>query len=206
MALADNAWTTLSATQEYLGLSTADGKDDLLENLIERYSDSGRTYIGRDPFPSDYIEYHDGFGQDTVVCDHWPILQVNALSDDGSAVGVQGVDWHVYPNAGLIALDAGKFSRKRRGIYASLYAGLSPWPHPDLEQACIWGVQDGYAARGTGSSDTAGRVKKSEAVGRYAVTWENAVTGSTDNSALDLPRRSKAILDRWRSKFLGGVR
>jgi len=202
MSVTANAWTTLADVQEYLALSTADGYDDQLEKHIEAVSDAGRAYLGYDPYPQDYVEWHDGESQDTVILTHWPVIQVNALSDDGDTVGELGEDYHVYPEEGLIRLDSGRFCNQRRGVYVHLYAGLSPWIPEDLRQAANEWVQAKFAARGTGSETD--REVQTEKVGDYQVTYGAAstATGRVD----DMPKSTQATLERYRAFLPGAVK
>jgi len=203
MSLTDNAFTTLSSAQVFLGLSTASGYDSLLESMIEAVSTAGRAYLGYDPAPSDYVEWHDGDSQDTIILKHWPILQVNALSDDGDSVGAQGTDYHVYPEEGIVALDSGVFSQQRRGVYCYLYAGLSPWPPADLQQAANEWVKAKFNNRGTGTG--ADREIQSESVGDYSITYASEAQATASRQD-DMPKTVQPVLDRYRNLKPGAVK
>ncbi len=201
-----NAMTTLARVQEYLGLSTADGYDDLLTRLINDCSDGARDYLGYDPSPADYVERHDGFGQDRIVTTHFPIISVHALSDNGVAVGAEGSDYFVYAEEGQIALGVGGFSCQRQGVYVYLSAGLEPWPHPALARAIEVWVQSEFSARGQGDADSADRTVKREKTGDYEVEYEPSTASSTDTSrALNMPKRTQGTLDRYRRLGFGGL-
>jgi hypothetical protein len=195
MSISANAFTDLTAAKAFLGLSAGDGQDSLLESLIEGVSAAGRAYLGRDPYPTDYAEWHDGDSQDTIVLRRWPVIQVQALSDDGDDVGEGGDDYHVYPEEGVIFLDSGTFTDQPRGAYVYYSAGLSPWPPADLRQAANEWVQAKYAARGE-----SGRVT-SESAGDWSASYE---AGNT--AAEDMPAGVKAALDRYKNWQPGGVK
>jgi len=206
MTLAADAWTTLASAQQLMGLSAADGYDSLLESLIEGVSDAGRKYVGYNPYPTDYTEVFDGEGQDTVVLAHRPIIKVNAFTDDGSAVGTEGTDYHVYPEEGIVRLDCGVFTRQRRGVSVAFEAGLSPWPPEDLQQAANRWVQHEFAGRGTGTAASGNREISKEKVGDYEVTYDDSSGEATEVSADDMPKSVRAALDRYRNRYVGGVR
>ncbi len=199
MAVDANAFTTLDHVHDYLGLSAADGMDMLLEDLINRTSAEARDYLGYDPTPQDYAEYHDGRGQDVVILNRRPILRVYALSDDGDSVGTEGDDFHVEADEGMVTLDSGVFSSGRRHVYCLYEAGLSPWPYAALEQPMLAWVQHEYAGRGTGDSDNDDRTVKSEQIGRYKVEYEDSGNSTQQQTGgLHIPKDTRAALDRYR--------
>jgi len=158
---------------------------------------AGRAYLGYDPYPTDYVEWHDGEGQDSIILRHWPVLRVNALSIDGDSVGAENAEYFVYEDEGIIRLDAGTFGRKRKSVYVYLYAGLSPWPFADLRQAANEWVQQKYSSRGT-ASDT-NRDIKTERVGDYAVTYEDSSTQDSLLRENDMPKSVQSALERYRT-------
>ncbi len=203
MAARNDAWTTLPSVRQFLGLSQGHDDEALLVHMIESASAAGRAFLGYDPAPADYAEYYDGDGSDCIICRHWPIIGVNALSDLDTSVGTQDTDYMVYPEEGVVRLYSGRFSATPRGVYCHYSAGLSPWPPDDLQQAANEMVQAKYAGRGTGTDND--RQVKSERVGDYQVTYEDGTTQAT-RTAADIPAKARAVLDRYRNILPGGTR
>jgi hypothetical protein len=190
--MSDAALTSLSAVQRYLGLS-AGADEDLLTDLAARASDGIRRYCGRDFALGDYAEYHDGDGGDTLLLAQRPVVEVFALSQDGTETTAE--DYVLYPEAGMVRLKSGGFGLGARNVYAAYRAGYESIPG-DVEQAAIQCTAALYQARGAG-----GRRVTSERVGDYAVTYDG---GETDGDGL--PPNLRAALEPYRVALARPVR
>lgn len=197
-----NALTTLALAQEYLCLSSADGHDDILIELINRTSAGARKYLGFDPLSQEYYEWHDGEAAESIVLRRRPVLAIYALSDEGDDVGVGSSSYsdlndYIYdPDSAIVRLTSGVFSEGPRKVAAYYAAGYASTP-ADLQDAVTLWVQDRFANRGTSSSS--GRVVKSEAVGDHTITYEDEETGGAEYAiAEDMPKASRAIFNRYR--------
>jgi len=183
--------TSLSAVQEYLGLS-AGADDDLLSDLVARVSDGIVTYCGREFAAADFHEYHDGDGTDSVLLNQRPVTEVFALSDDGVEVAAE--DFVVYPELGVVRLRSGVFGRGARSVYVGYHAGYDAIPG-DVEQAAVQWAAELYQGRGA----AAGREIRSERVGDYAVTYDDAEDPG-------LPGDVRAALEPYRIALARPVR
>jgi hypothetical protein len=183
--------TSLSAVQQYLGLSAGED-DELLTDLVARVSDGIVTYCGREFAAADFYECHDGDGGDSVLLDQRPVTEVFALSDDGVEVGAD--DFVVYPELGVVRLRSGVFGRGARSISVNYRAGYEAIPG-DVEQAAVQWAAELYQGRGA----AAGREIKSERVGDYAVTYDGA-----DDPGM--PGQVRAALEPYRIALARPVR
>jgi len=183
--------TSLSAVQRYLGLSSGTD-DELLTELVARVSDSIVAHCGREFALGDYYELHDGDGGDVLLLNQRPVAQVFALSQDGAEI--EGDDFVVYPELGMVRLKSGVFGRGARNIYAGYRAGYEAIPG-DVEQAAVQWTAALYQARGAAG----GRVITSERVGDYAVTYD-------DGEVESMPVGVRAMLDPYRVIFARPVR
>lgn len=188
--MSNQALTSLSAVQQYLGLSS--GVDEaLLSDLIARASAGACSYCGREFAAADYYEFHDGEGTEAVLLEQRPVTAVFALSDDGAEIAAD--EYVVYPEAGIVRLASGTFGHGARTVYAGYRAGYETLPG-EVEQAVVAWTAELYQSREVG-----GRPVASERVGDYAVTYEGESTANPS-------RRVRAALEPYRVALARAVR
>lgn len=86
------ALTNLARVKQYLGIS-ASTYDDLLNTLIAAVSDEIQSWLRRRILQATVsAERHDTNGSDSVYADHFPIITLSAVTEDGTAL-VDGTDF-----------------------------------------------------------------------------------------------------------------
>ncbi len=174
---------SLSEMQSYLGLSDA---DDLLTEINTRVSAAVRAYCGRPFEGTDYAEYHDGEGHDTVFLRRAPVNSIAGLSVGTS--GVLSEDYVFYPEAAMIRMASGTFPSGKRNVLVNYNAGDATVPE-DVKQAALDWIKAVYDARGI----TAASTISSERTGDYAVTYRDDAS-----SAAAMPGSVRDILSLYR--------
>lgn len=82
-----NNLTSLSAVQEWLGISTADD-NGMLTRLIGSASRAIHTYLQRPTlFQHTFTDVYDGAGRERQVLRNWPVLSVSALAVGTQVIG-----------------------------------------------------------------------------------------------------------------------
>jgi len=174
---------SLSEMQSYIGLSSA---DDLLEGIAGRVSAAVRAYCGRPFEATDYIEFYDGEGHDTIFLRRLPLVSLASLSADGA--GVLSAEYECYSEEGMIRLVAGSFASGKRNLRVAYRAGEDAVPE-DVKQAALDWIKGVYDARGI----TAASTIQSERTGDYAVTYRDDAS-----SAAAMPGSVREILSLYR--------
>jgi len=134
------ALTSLTKVKEFLRI-TDNNDDTLLTNLISRVEKEVKEYCQRDFEATDYTEYYDGDGTDTLLVDNYPINSVSELYDDpdrdfGADTLIDPSDYVIYSEEGKVVLDGSVFSKGKKNIKIVYNAGYTTIP-ADLEQAVI---------------------------------------------------------------------
>jgi len=131
--------TTLDATKEHLHIEDTD-EDALLAALINSASEAIERYTCRVFGSQEFTEYHDGAGRAAIVLRHLPVLSVASVHSDPDrefteANLIDGADYTLDSEAGLIRLDAGTFAEGSQNVKVVYTAGYSAVPG-DVALAC----------------------------------------------------------------------
>lgn len=180
MAVADHAWTSLSDTKEFLGIS-ASTHDTLLENLIDSATDFLEKRLGgrRIVIPgSDYQEIYDGntdqFSRNYLTLDHWPVTIFTSVEYDSGTPS--SPSWNAYDadtyerydNQGQLYFYGGllRGRRKIRVTYSAGLAANTAAVPTDLRLACQKLVGKEFQKR-----KAQGETR--ETVGTAEIVWDN---------------------------------
>lgn len=123
--LAENAMTTLERMKLMLGLAeTADERiDTIVELLINRASSWIERQTGRHLGKQKYLQRYDADGQQELVTDEYPIINVEYVKEDGRLVDPRRYDYTQTGNIGVIFRDEGWLKAGyRRGLAYDIVA------------------------------------------------------------------------------------
>ncbi len=127
MAVSANALTTLDNVKDFYGISTAlTTDDDLLEDLIDRVTESIESYCNVTHFKqNDYVEYQDGEGSKYLFVNNVPILSVDSIADDSdwiwAADSTLGTDEYRILDSKYLILKADLFAVGDQNIQINFY-------------------------------------------------------------------------------------
>jgi len=135
----ENNLITLTQLQTYLNVSTADGYDDRLEDIINAVSEFCNTYTGRKLKARNLVEYYDGDGGDELYVDNPPInstrstiqiwgdTDVPRSYDTADLYSADSID--IYSDLGKIILLDDSFLSGRKTIKVSYNGGYTVIPY-----------------------------------------------------------------------------
>jgi hypothetical protein len=166
--------TTLANVKTWLGLSSNNTDDGLLDRLITSSSSLIIEFLKRDVKTRVYTdETHHGNGGSGLCLRQYPITTVSAVSVDGASVTGFTFDER------MVYLTSSVFTRGQANVKVTYTAGFAAVPF-GLDQACVELVGVMYREK-----DRIGHVSKQ--LGGETVTFNVA----------DLPARIKTSLRQW---------
>ena len=138
--MSDTTLATLAQLKTYLGVSGADD-DALLQALLNRVAPAAERACGRTFAQETVTEYHDGKDDSVLVLVKRPVESVASVHDDLDRAYtddalVSADDYVLYPDEGLIELDAGEFRDGLRNVKVVYTAGYAAIP-ADVTHACV---------------------------------------------------------------------
>jgi hypothetical protein len=150
MALNTYALITLDDVKEFSGKEGM--KDnDLLEDLINRYSTMFETYIERNILSREYTEYQDGRRTYELFTKQYPITTVSGVYDDSawawaSSTEVDSSYYRISNDERSIVFWNWTLGNYRQNVKIIYTAGYSSTPE-DIKHACVTEVARAYKNR-----------------------------------------------------------
>jgi hypothetical protein len=185
MAVNANALATLDEVKNYQGITGTKPEDDnLIEDMINRYTTMFESYCDRKFKLETYSEYYDGTGTQDLFTDAYPITHVTTIYDD---VGWEWDSNSLIASAGYriaddnrITLKSGWFPAYNQSIKITYSAGYEDIPD-DLKQVCI--VEVARAFKNRKQMDT---------------QMKTLPDGTVQYTSSDLLPQTKRVLDGYR--------
>lgn len=130
---------------------TVSGTDDLISELINRYSILFETYMGKNILSREYTEYYDGGGHSELFTAQYPITVVSGIWDDSDwswpdSTLVDATDYMITRNEDSIVFKYTTLNDNSMNIKIIYTAGYSSIPE-DIKMACIEEVAKSYKGR-----------------------------------------------------------
>ena len=151
MSVADNALATLDEVKNFYGMTGAkQTDDDLLEDLINRITQSFQTYCGVTSFKAaDYTEYIDGESSKYIFPKNTPIQTITEINEDpdwnwASDTTIGSDEYRIIDDKYIVRNS--NFAAADQSIKLIYNAGYITIPF-DLKQACIEEVSIRYKHR-----------------------------------------------------------
>ena len=169
-------WVTLADLKEHLDIDATDtSKDSFLINVLNAAWQAAVNYIGQDLNATDYTEYQDGDGSDSILVDQYPIISIYSVYDDtgrlfdptnSPSIVFDATDYTFYSVPGKVRLLSGLvFQTGVRNIQIRYRAGYTTIPY-DAARAVIL-IAAWYAQRAGTEGKTA------ETLGGKTVQYDN---------------------------------
>jgi len=182
------ALVSLAEVKNFIDMIVSNSEtDDLLSNLINRYSILFENYMNRDILSREYTQYYDGGGHDMLFLNQYPITTISGIWDDSdwewnSTTEVDSTSYRVSDEAsGIINFrytTLGDYIENIKIIYT---AGYSSVPE-DIKLSCIKEVARSYKGR-----NEVGVVSKTLADGSVSYTAQGLMVETT--LVLDMYKR-----------------
>lgn len=136
--------TTLERTKSFLHIDDADD-DENLQMILTAVSVYIQKYCNRDLIEKEYIEYHNGFGNELVVLENYPVTEVATLHDDTSRAYASNTlipaSEYVWWADGRLELDtADTFATGKKNIRVRYTAGYDQDLMPYDLQLATWRI------------------------------------------------------------------
>lgn len=186
MSINTYALVSLSAVKEFMGVVGSDSTmDDLLSNLINRYSTLFETEMGRNILIREYTEQHSGGGYAMLFTTQQPITSITSIHDSYEWVwdsdtlidsDEYGISTGNYNHISFKSITLGNYVDNIQVVYT---AGLSTVPE-DIQQCMVEEVARSY--------------KNRQEIG---VTSKSLGDGSISYTAQGLLRKTEMVLSRY---------
>lgn len=158
-------WTNLTDFKEHLDIDSTDtSKDNFLINVLNAAWKAAVNYIGYDLNVTNYVEYYDGDGSDTILLEQFPVISITSIYDDtarqfGPETLLQTTDYVFYPKTGKVQkLNSGNqyvvigipfspivFNKGVQNVQVTYQAGYNPIPYDAARAVILLGAW--YAQR-----------------------------------------------------------
>ena len=170
--LSPYALTTLEHAKQQIGIPDADTNyDDILTRFINSCSNIIENYCDRKILARDYTDYFSGNNQRNFMLSQWPIQTIdevwidqNSMFDDSNDQldsTEYAIDQLSDDSIGIILLGGQVFPVGIRNIKVVYNAGYSSVP-AEIEEACLWWVDNLYTMRDNRSINTKSKGKNNE--------------------------------------------
>lgn len=199
--LLDYALTSVADVKETLGIAGSDNtKNNLIIRKINQATEIIEGYCGRRFKATDYVEYYDGTGLDTLTLRNWPVISFTSIENrdtslnDASFSTVPGDRYFVNMDSGLVNA-LGSFFGSWDRWKVTYRAGYATIPQDIAEAAATLAA---YLATNDGSQ-IAGVAEKQE--GGRRIRYMQHQPGDDLITRLGL----NYTLDRYTTPVLSGL-
>ena len=182
---------SLPDVKSFMGMTgTTSEIDDLLAELINRYSTLFESYMGKNVLSREHTEYYDGNNSNMLITRQYPITTISGIWNDsdwewGSATEIDSTSYRASESAiGVINFKSTVFGNYDQNIKIIYTAGFSSVPE-DIKHACIKEVARSY--------------KNRQEIG---VTSKTLTDGTVSFSAQGLLVETTLVLDMYRKLWV----
>ena len=142
MAINQYALCSLNNVKDFLEITVSGTTDDLLIELINRYSALFENYMDKNILSREYTEYYDGDGSNMLVTRQYPITTISGIWDDsdwewGSTTEVDSTSYRASESAnGVVDFKSAVLNNYNQNVKIIYTAGYDEIPE-DIRHVCV---------------------------------------------------------------------